>query len=91
MTMKTKPMTREQILESALNRLYMEALHAQGSHMDEVKPEYLRHALIHAAHVMGYHDMCEAICTERYQFDPAQAACESTHRGQSCVDVHPEN
>lgn len=58
-------MTREMILESALHRLYLESLHDKGAHLDSVTPDSLRYALIYAAHVMGYHDKCEAICTER--------------------------
>lgn len=54
-------------LKTALNRLYMETLQATGDGWwHKVESVHLQNALANAAHMLGYHNLCESgLCIYR--------------------------
>ena len=49
-------------IRQALHRLYAESMHYRNT---GVGVQLLNDALVHAAHMLDFHDTCGAICTER--------------------------
>jgi hypothetical protein len=72
-------------LRQALNRLYVETLsHAGGGWIGDIDNPHLRNAVIHAAHMMDSHIMCDATCAVPYEERGVRSAPELCGCGEDC-------